>query len=526
MPHRRSRDPHASWRAIAAFLLIGLPAAVHATTFVVHPDGSGDFATIQAALTAAASGDSILLGDGVFTGAGNRDLNYLAKTLVVRSQSGDPATCTIDCENLGRGVTFVSVSSRDATLGAVTITNGIGDGGAIYCEHSSPTIEGCVLTGNGTTDRGGGVHCRLSSMPLITGCLITDNHAQAGGGVYCYSAGAEIVETTISDNTSNGNGAGIWMNVSASVILTDSHVTSNVAGGWGGGVWCSGTFATPSSLVVARSALAGNDAEQGGGILCIGMAPTFTLTSLTGNRASVSDGGGALFFDSDPSFVRCTVSGNHTAGSGGGLTLNGSTAVFDHVVFWGDCASAMGDEMHTMGTGAAAGFFCSDISPGAVSGTGSITIDGNSIDADPLFCAPELCDAAPIPDGDYALQPGSPADDPVCGLIGAYDVGCSAISVPDARPRVVASVAAPNPTRGTLRIDFTGSASAMGADVAVFDTRGRLVREWRRVSLAGGRGHVSWDGADDRGLDVPAGLYFYRVRMGTAESVGRISLVG
>jgi hypothetical protein len=42
------------------------PAAEHS----VRPDGLGDFPTIQAAVSAAAAGDTIVLEDGVFTGAG------------------------------------------------------------------------------------------------------------------------------------------------------------------------------------------------------------------------------------------------------------------------------------------------------------------------------------------------------------------------------------------------------------------------------------------------------------------------
>ena len=41
-------------------------------------------------------GDTVLLGQGTFTGAGNRDLDYLGKAIVVASQDGDPASAIID----------------------------------------------------------------------------------------------------------------------------------------------------------------------------------------------------------------------------------------------------------------------------------------------------------------------------------------------------------------------------------------------------------------------------------------------
>jgi len=51
-------------------------APAHAATIVVAPDGSGDRPTIQAAIDVAAPGDVIELQDGVFTGAGNRDMDF------------------------------------------------------------------------------------------------------------------------------------------------------------------------------------------------------------------------------------------------------------------------------------------------------------------------------------------------------------------------------------------------------------------------------------------------------------------
>ncbi len=66
-----------------------------ATTYVVKSDGKGDFPNIQAAINAAASGDTVALTDGVFTGDGNRDISFLGKAMVLRSLSGNPVGCRI-----------------------------------------------------------------------------------------------------------------------------------------------------------------------------------------------------------------------------------------------------------------------------------------------------------------------------------------------------------------------------------------------------------------------------------------------
>ena len=64
--------------ASAFVLTIGLLVATPglAATYLVNPDGSGDYPTIQAAINASSNGDIIELGDGVFTGPDNRNLDY------------------------------------------------------------------------------------------------------------------------------------------------------------------------------------------------------------------------------------------------------------------------------------------------------------------------------------------------------------------------------------------------------------------------------------------------------------------
>ncbi len=75
-----------------------LAVPVSATTYLVTPDGTGDYPTIQLAVDAVVDGDIIELTPGTFTGDGNRDVDYLGRAITIRSQSGDPAGCVIDCE--------------------------------------------------------------------------------------------------------------------------------------------------------------------------------------------------------------------------------------------------------------------------------------------------------------------------------------------------------------------------------------------------------------------------------------------
>lgn len=85
---------------------------------------------------------------------------------------------------------------------------------------------------------------------------------------------------------------------------------------------------------------------------------------------------------------------------------------------------------------------------------------------------------------------------------GAFDVALILESALDA-PQIssVSPVAFPNPFRSQTRIQIPSGAR----DVNVFDLRGRLVRSWNDATS------VQWDGRDEAGLDLPAGVYFLRV---------------
>ncbi|MBU1700852.1 MAG: hypothetical protein KJ970_09725 [Candidatus Eisenbacteria bacterium] len=99
-----------------------------AAVYTISPDGLGDYPTIQEAVTGCDPGDIIELTDGVFNGDGNRDIEYHGKSIIVRSQSGDPESCIIDCEGSAveyhRGFYFLYQEDADARVENLKIING------------------------------------------------------------------------------------------------------------------------------------------------------------------------------------------------------------------------------------------------------------------------------------------------------------------------------------------------------------------------------------------------------------------
>lgn len=230
--------------------ILALAAAIwsepaKAATHFVRPDGSGDFPTIQAALAAASNGDEIRLTDGTFRGPGNRDLDFLGKSVVLRSDSGDPERCVIDCEasatSPARGIRFHSGEGALSVVEAITIQDGhapsaggsLGrSGGGILCEDgTAPTITRCRLIGNIAGRYGGGICC-VSSAASITWCTFQDNLAEESGGglarVFDSPFGL-VGNCTFYRNAATFDGSGVFLAFSARATVERTIVASNVA---------------------------------------------------------------------------------------------------------------------------------------------------------------------------------------------------------------------------------------------------------------------------------------------------------
>lgn len=80
-------------------LLVLTPTTSDARIWVVNPEGTGDAPTIAAAVDSAYYQDDIIeLVDGLYVGEGNRDITVSSKNVMIRSQSGNPEACIIDCQ--------------------------------------------------------------------------------------------------------------------------------------------------------------------------------------------------------------------------------------------------------------------------------------------------------------------------------------------------------------------------------------------------------------------------------------------
>jgi subtilisin family serine protease len=200
----------------------------------------GEYATIQSAIDKAWEGSTIWVARGRYTGAGNRDIDFLGKAVTVRSmEPNDPAIVAatiIDCNGTPaehhRGFYFQSDEDANSVLAGFTIINGYeAVGGAIFCFYSSPTIANCVIKASRSEIYGGAISC-IRSSPVITKCALSGNTAKYGGGISCGESSATITNCIINGNKAKAGG-GI-MCVIGSPTIINSTINANLAGIGGG----------------------------------------------------------------------------------------------------------------------------------------------------------------------------------------------------------------------------------------------------------------------------------------------------
>jgi len=82
----------------------------------------------------------------------------------------------------------------------------------------------------------------------------------------------------------------------------------------------------------------------------------------------------------------------------------------------------------------------------------------------------------------------------------------------------------PNPFNPETTIRFALS-NESNLEIIIYNVRGQLIRTLVNGNMSSGVHNVVWNGRDDNGDPVGSGMYFYRMRAGDYQSVGRMMLL-
>ncbi len=284
------------------------------------------FDAIQEGIDAAASGDTVLVLDGLYNGFGNNNLNFNGKVVTLRSKNG-PDQCVIDLENSNPLVVFDNGDSPATRLEgfqfvnlSISIPTPPFIVPIINIFGSSPTIAHCTFTGPGVgiacydNSRSKVSHCTFvgltraiqcnASRPVVSNCLVSGGNtgilsSNGNGTTDCIGASSPRVQNTTITGAATGlssnsgsvsivENAIIWGNSSFQIVANSPVIASysDVQGGFAG----TGNIDLDPQFVNAG----GGDYRLASGSPCIDAGDN-TITSLS----MIDLEGGPRLFD-DP----------------------------------------------------------------------------------------------------------------------------------------------------------------------------------------------------------------------------------
>lgn len=417
-------------RAPAALLtmcvaVLATPILATAASHLVRADGTGDYPTIQAAIDASQSGDEVVLADGTFTGEGNRDLSF-GKSLTLRSQSGTPSACRIDCQGAARALQLDAEPT--VRIEGIKFTRGYAAFGGAILLNNAPEIRNCIFYDNFATSDGAAIYVSPGGNPYVTDCYFGLHETGApghNGSVLCGNASVRSCRF-------EGNYARALFMVSGEAVIDSCTFFENHCGGGAGAMW----LECCSHVAIRDCEFRGNTGSIASAVIGVHRDGCYNeclyeveRCVFTGNAQPPAEGSPIYFYAPDsPSALEAVIRGCTFAGEG---CQPGWPAILLDIGPHPGSRVGLENTIIAFGTGSAvvSGFdtpvtaSCCDIygnSEGDWTGPleGQLGLEGN-ISVDPQFCNLAAGDA-----GITWTSPCRPDAQPECGLIGAGPVGC------------------------------------------------------------------------------------------------------
>ncbi len=288
-------------KAVKSLLVLGLCSALHlrADHYVAQngQEPEWPYATlntaasnIQDAVNAATNGALVWVHAGeyytptnaVFADNGT-SVVCISNAITLRSVNGAASTI-IDGGGSNRCV-YINVSAANCAFGPAildgfTLTNGysiLRGAGVVIAGGAAGTgvVQNCVVSGNAVGKAienawagGGGIYAynSLGFIPVVSNCLVRGNRVfnvsvvtnGLGGGIFLRVLG-QVVDCTITENSSDGYGGGFYLNSPRS-LLDRCLIVSNTAASGGG------LYARSTSMELRNCQIANNSAASGSGL--------------------------------------------------------------------------------------------------------------------------------------------------------------------------------------------------------------------------------------------------------------------
>ena len=234
--------------------------------------------------------------------------------------------------------------------GTLTMNDGLieycraGNGGGVV-NSGTMTIQGTTITNNSAEFYGAGIYNYSKAVLTIKdGTTISKNQARLGGGVL-NEGSITMTGGVISENTASEDGAGIYNYNKGEFTMSGGSITDNKAStGKGGGIYNNSPDSGDNGINVTGGTIAYNFAAEGGGIYN-NSGTTIIAGGNVGEptRGNWTDGnGGGIYNKAKLSFQSGSIQGNKASdgagvynGEGGLALMNGGTIAQNQAFLYG-----------------------------------------------------------------------------------------------------------------------------------------------------------------------------------------------
>jgi CSLREA domain-containing protein len=327
-------------------------AIIQVDTTTDERNSDGDCSLREAIVAANTDAAS----DACGAGSGTDQINVPAGTYSLTiTGAGEEAALTGDLD------LTASVQIIGAAGGTTVVESaGMSFGDRIFEVGSAATVTMTDLTiAQGYLPSNGGGGIAIGGTLTCTRCLLRDSVAYWGGGIMVSGSGALTMSaSTVTANTGNQDGGGIYM-VTGSATITTSSISGNAAV-YGGGINNLGGF-----LNLRESTMSGNTATDGAGFLTEGAISILKNVTVSGNTASAGGGGVVSRSSGTLDGSNLTITAN-SAAQGGGLRREAGSVTLRNSIVAGNTASGSGTDCSSTITSDGYNLFGTSGCPGSV----------------------------------------------------------------------------------------------------------------------------------------------------------------
>ena len=185
----------------------------------------------------------------------------------------------------------------------------------VRINNTPPAFTNCIVRNNTTPGNGGGIYGALSGSPLVMqGCLISNNVTGRQGGGLWLSGPTALTRCTVTDNIVSGaygSGAGIYAAGNCSIrncAITRNGVSAPAGEEYGGGVFFAGGSLQMANCVLLTNGN-GSAFGSGGGLNARGGEASVVNCIFGGNAHSA-----ICVYNASLAVANCTVIGNQLEG--------------------------------------------------------------------------------------------------------------------------------------------------------------------------------------------------------------------